>query len=155
MTTTEAFNTLLAACKAANAEADAAETAGRDLECGRARAKLRKLAEAIIAARPTELAPMAAQLRWLARRGSLLREDELVLQHIVEQLERLAGPGAVLLSADAAARIRCALVTVLENSGGGIAPEDDPDLSPGIGAAAQELERQLRTAYQLLEQTGG
>jgi hypothetical protein len=98
---------------------------------------------------------MAAQLRWLARRGSLLREDELVLQHIAEQLERLAGPGAVLLSADAAARIRCALVTVLEDSGGGIGPEDDPDLSPGIGAAAQELERQLRTAHQLLEQTGG
>jgi hypothetical protein len=46
-------------------------------------------------------------------------------------------------------------VTVLEDSGGGIRPEDDPDLSPGIGAAAQELERQLRTAHQLLEQTGG
>jgi hypothetical protein len=46
MTTTEEFNTLLAACKAANAEVDAAETAGRDVECGRACAKLRKLVEA-------------------------------------------------------------------------------------------------------------
>jgi hypothetical protein len=135
--------------------ADAAETAGRDLECERACAKLRELAEAIIAARPTELAPMAAQLRWLARRGSLLREDELALQHLAEQLERLAGSGAVVLSADAAARIRCALVTVLEDSGGGIGPEDDPDLSPGIGAAAQVVERQLRNAHELLEQTGG
>ena len=155
MTTTKEFHTLLAACEAANAEADAVETAGRDLECGRACAKLRKLAEAIIAARPTELAPMAAQLRWLARRGSLLREHELVLQHIAEQLELLAGPGAVLLPADVAARIRYALVTVLEDSGGGIGPKDDPDLSPGIRAAAQELGRQLRTAHQLLEQTGG
>jgi hypothetical protein len=43
---------------------------------------------------------MAAQLRWLTRRGSLLREDELVLQHLAEQLERRAGSGAVLLSAD-------------------------------------------------------
>jgi hypothetical protein len=60
-----------------------------------------------------------------------------------------------VLSADAAARIRGALVTALEDSGGGIGPEDDPDLSPGIGAAAQELERQLRTAHQLAAQTGG
>jgi hypothetical protein len=134
--------------------ADAAETAGRDLECERACAKLRELAEAIIAARPTELAPMAAQLRWLARRGSLLCEDKLALRHIAEQLERLGGSGVVLLSADAAARIRGTLVTALEYSGGGIGPENDPDLSPG-GAAAQELERQLRTAHQLLEQTEG
>jgi hypothetical protein len=100
MTTIEEFNTLLAANKAANAVADAAETAGRDLECERACAEFRELAEAIIAARPTELVPMAAQLRWLTRRGSLLREDELVLQHLAEQLERRAGSGAVLLSAD-------------------------------------------------------
>jgi hypothetical protein len=39
---------------------------------------------------------------------------------------------------------------VLEQTGGGVEPENDPDLSPGIGLYAQESERQLRAAYELL-----
>jgi hypothetical protein len=55
-----------------------------------------------------------------------------------------------VLFADAAAQIRAALFAVLEYSGGGIEPGDDPDLSPGIGLYAQESERQLRAAIKLL-----
>ena len=58
--------------------------------------------------------------------------------------------GGIVLSADAAAQIRAALLAVLEQTGGGVEPENDPDLSPGIGLYAQESERQLRAAYELL-----
>jgi hypothetical protein len=34
-------------------------------------------------------------------------------------------------------------------------PEDDPDLSPGIGLYAQESEPQLRAAIQPLDQAAG
>ena len=55
-----------------------------------------------------------------------------------------------MLSADAAAQIKAALLAVLEQTGGGVDPENDPNLSPGIGLYAQESERQLRAAYELL-----
>jgi hypothetical protein len=58
--------------------------------------------------------------------------------------------GVLVLSADAAAQIRAALLAVLHQTGGGVEPEDDPDRSPGMGLYAQESERQLRAAYELL-----
>ena len=70
------------------------------------------------------------------------------LEHIAEQLEAMSG--GIVLSADAAAQIRAALLAVLEHTGGGVESEDDPNLSPGIGLYAQESERQLRAAYELL-----
>jgi hypothetical protein len=75
---------------------------------------------------------------------------------VVADSSTASGPSSIF---DAALKILGSIgdITggVLEDSGGGIGPEDDPDLSHGIGAAAQELERQLRTAHELLEQTGG
>ena len=75
------------------------------------------------------------------------------LAHIAEQLEPFGG--GVLLSADAVQQIRAALLEVLQHSGSGMDREDDPDLSPGIGLYAQELERQLRAAIQLLDPVAG
>jgi hypothetical protein len=103
---------------------------------------------AILSARPTDPSVIAAQVGFLVADSVVDADACGVLEHIAEQLEALAG--GVVLSADAAAQIRAALLAVLEHSGGGIQPEDDPDLSPGIGLYAQESERQLRAAYELL-----
>jgi hypothetical protein len=91
---------------------------------------------------------MAAQLRFLAAEPAADADARGALEHIAEQLEALAG--GLVLSADAAAQIRAALLAVLEQTGGGVDPENNPDLSPGIGLYAQESERQLRAAYELL-----
>jgi hypothetical protein len=104
--------------------------------------------KAILSARPTDPSVMAAQLRFLVAESVVDADARGALDHIAEQLEGMAG--GVVLSADAAAQIRAALLAQLQHSGGGVAPEDDPDLSPGIGLYAQESERQLRAAYELL-----
>jgi hypothetical protein len=102
---------------------------------------------AILSARPTDPSVMAAQLRFLL--AELVDADARgALEHIAEQLEAMAG--GIVLSADAAAQIRATLLAVLEHTGGGVEAEHDPDLSPGIGLYAQESERQLRAAYELL-----
>jgi hypothetical protein len=91
---------------------------------------------------------MAAQLRFLVAESVVDADARGALDNIAEQLEAMAG--GIVLSADAAAQIRAALLAVLEHAGGGVEPEDDPDLSPGIGHYAQESERQLRAVYELL-----
>ena len=106
---------------------------------------------AILSARPTDPGAMAAQLRFLVAESAVNADARGALEHIADQLEVLAG--GVVLSADAAAQIRAALLAMLQHSGGEIEPEDDPDLSPGIGLHAQESERQLRAAYELLGAT--
>jgi hypothetical protein len=103
---------------------------------------------AILSARPTDPSVMAAQLRFLVADSVVDADARGALEHIAEQLEAL--DGGVVLSADAAAQIRAALLADLEHSGGGIEAGDDPDLSPGIGLYAQESERQLRAAIKLL-----
>jgi hypothetical protein len=108
---------------------------------------------AILSARPTDPGAMAVQLRFLVAGSAVNADARGALDHIAEQLDALAG--GVLLSADAVQQIRAALVAVLQHSGGGMEPEDDPDLSPGIGLYAQESERQLRAAIQLLDQAAG
>jgi hypothetical protein len=86
---------------------------------------------AILSARP-----MAAQLRFLVAGSAVNADARGALDHIAEQLEALAG--GILLSADAVQQIRAALLAVLQHSGGGIEPEDDPDrnraLRPGVRA---------------------
>jgi hypothetical protein len=104
--------------------------------------------KAILSARPSDPSVMAAQLRFLVAESVMDADARGALEHIAEQLEAMAG--GVVLSADAAAQIRAALLAVLEHSGGGVEPEENPDLSPGIGLYAQESERQLRAAYELL-----
>jgi hypothetical protein len=106
---------------------------------------------AILAARPTDPGVMAAQLRFLVADSTVDADTRIcdALEHIADQLKALAG--GVVLSAETAAQIRAALLAVLEHSGGGIEPEDDPDLSPGIGLYAQDSEHQLRAAYRLLD----
>jgi hypothetical protein len=96
---------------------------------------------------------MAAQLRFLVAGSAVNADARGALDHIAEQLEALAG--GILLSADAVQQIRAALLAVLQHIGGGMEPEDDPDLSPGIGLYAQESERQLRAAIQLLDHAAG
>jgi hypothetical protein len=108
---------------------------------------------AILSARPTDPGVMAVQLRFLVAGSTVDADARGALDHIAEQLEALAG--GVLLSADAVQQIRAALLAVLQHSGGGTEPEDDPDLSPGIGLYAQESERQLRAGIQLLDQAAG
>src|ERR671918_1196217 len=103
---------------------------------------------AILSARPTDPGVMAAQLRFLVADSVVDADARGALEHIAEQLEALAG--GVVLSAEAAAQVRAALLGVLEHSGGGIEAGDDADLSPGIGLYAQESERQLRAAIKLL-----
>lgn len=104
--------------------------------------------KAILSARPTDPSVMAAQLRFLIAESVVDADARGALEHIAEQLQAIAG--GLVLSADAAAQIRAALLAVLEQTGGGVEPENDPDLSPGIGLYAQESERQLRAAYELL-----
>jgi hypothetical protein len=104
--------------------------------------------KAILSGRPTDPSAMAAQLRFLVAESVVNAAARGALEHIAEQLEAMAG--GIVLSADAAAQIRAALLAVLEHTGGGVEPEDDPDLSPGIGLYAQESERELRAAYELL-----
>jgi hypothetical protein len=72
---------------------------------------------------------MAAQLRFLVAESVVNADARGALEHIAEQLEGMAG--GVVLSGDAAAQIRAALLAQLQHSGGGLAPEDDPDLSAG------------------------
>jgi hypothetical protein len=105
--------------------------------------------DAILSARPTD---PAAQLRFLVADPAVRADTRIcgALEHIADQLEALAG--GVVLSAGAAAQIRTALLAVLQDSGGGIEPEDDPDLSPGIGLYAKDSERQTRAAYRLVDQ---
>jgi hypothetical protein len=106
------------------------------------------------------LPPRLRRLRHTWRRSAEAdlepRAAELRSLEVVADSSTASGPSSIF---DAALKILGSIgdITggVLEDSGGGIGPEDDPDLSPGIGAAAQELERQLRTAHELLEQTGG
>jgi hypothetical protein len=104
--------------------------------------------KAILSARPTDPSVMAAQLRYLVAESVVDADARGALEHIAEQLEAMAG--GLVLSADAAAQIRETLLAVLEETGGGVETKDDPDLSPGIGLYAQESERQLRAAYELL-----
>jgi hypothetical protein len=104
--------------------------------------------KAILSARPTDPSVMAAQLRFLVAESVVDADARGALEHIAEQLEAMSG--GIVLSADAAAQIRAALLAVLEHTGGGVEAEDDPELSPGIGLYAQESERQLRAAYELL-----
>jgi hypothetical protein len=104
--------------------------------------------KAILSARPTDPRVMAAQLRFLVGESGVDVDARGALEHMAEQLEAMAG--GIVLSADAAAQIRAALLAVLEHTGGGVEPEHDPDLSPGIGLYAQGSERQLRAAYELL-----
>jgi hypothetical protein len=108
---------------------------------------------AILSARPTDPGVMAAQLRFLVAGLGANADARGALAHIAEQLEAFAS--GVLLSADAVQQIRAALLEVLQHSGGRMEPNDDPDLSPGIGLYAQESERQLRAAIQLLDQVAG
>jgi hypothetical protein len=108
---------------------------------------------AILSARPTDPGVMAAQLRFLVAGLGVNADARGALAHIAEQLDAFAS--GVLLSADAVQQIRAALLEVLQHSGGGMEPEDDPDLSPGIGLYAQQSERQLRAAIQLLDQAAG
>jgi hypothetical protein len=104
--------------------------------------------KAILSARPTDPSVMAAQLRYLVAESVVEADARGALEHIAEQLEAMSG--GIVLSADAATQIRAALLAVLEPTGGGVEPKDDPDLSPGVGLYAQESERQLRAAYELL-----
>jgi hypothetical protein len=104
---------------------------------------------AILSARPTDPSVMAVQLRFLVADSVVDADARGALEHIAEQLEALAG--GVVLSAEAAAQVRAALLAPLQEGGGGLSPEDDPDLSPGIGPQQQEVERRLRAAYRLLE----
>jgi hypothetical protein len=122
------------------------------IEEGAAGQRVIAASDAILSARPTDPGIMAAQLRFLVADPAVRADTRIcgALEHIADQLEALAG--GVVLSADAAAQIRTALLAVLQDSGGGIEPEDDPDLSPGIGLYAQDSERQLRAAYRLLDQ---
>jgi endonuclease III len=104
--------------------------------------------KAILSARPTDPSVMAAQLRFLVAESVVDAAARGALEHIAEQLEAMSG--GIVLSADAAAQIRAALLAVLEHTGGGVEAADDPNLSPGIGLYSQESERQLRAAYELL-----
>ena len=67
--------------------------------------------EAILSARPTDPSVMAAQLRFLVAKSVVDADARGALQHIAEQLEAMAG--SIVLSADAAAQIRAALLAVL------------------------------------------
>jgi hypothetical protein len=104
---------------------------------------------AILSARPTDPSVMAAQLRFLVADSVVDADARGALEHIAEQLEALAG--GVVLSAEAAAQVRAALLAPLQEGGGGPRPEDDPDLSLGIGPQPEEDERRLRAAYRLLK----
>ena len=105
---------------------------------------------AILSARPTNPSVMAAQLRVLVADSAVNADARGALEHIAEQLEALAG--GVVLTPEAAAQIRAALLVPLQECGGGLNPQDDPDLSPGIGPQQQEVERRIRAAIQLLDQ---
>jgi hypothetical protein len=72
---------------------------------------------------------MAAQLRFLVAGLAVNADARGALAHIAEQLEAFAG--GVLLSADAVQQVRAALLEVLQHSGGGMEPKDDPGLAPG------------------------
>jgi hypothetical protein len=117
-------------------------------EEGAAGQRVTAASKEILSARPTDPGVMAAQLRYLVAESVVDADARGALEHIAEQLEAMAG--VLVLSADAAAQIRAALLAVLEQTGGGVEAEDDPDLSPGIGLYAQESERQLRAACELL-----
>jgi hypothetical protein len=123
------------------------------IEDGAAGQRVTAASTAILSARPTDPGVMAAQLRFLVAGLAVNADARGALAHIAEQLEAFAG--GVLLSADAVQQIRAALLEVLQHSGGGMEPKDDPGLSPGIGLYAQESERQLRAAIQLLDQAAG
>jgi hypothetical protein len=141
------FATLLAEVKVA--ERLCSDARG-NIEEAAAGQRVTAASSAILSARPTAPGVMAAQLRFLVA-GSAVRADARgALAHIAEQLEAFAG--GVLLSAATVQQIRAALLEVLQHSGGGMEPKDDPDLSPGIGPYAQESERQLRAAIKLLDQ---
>ena len=95
---------------------------------------------AILSARPTDPGVMAAQLRFLVAGLGVNADARGALAHIAEQLEAFAS--GVLLSADAVQQIRAALLEVLQHSGGGMEPNDDPGpiagnraLRPGVGAS--------------------
>jgi hypothetical protein len=122
------------------------------IEEGAAGQRVIAASDAILSARPTDPGIMAAQLRFLVADPAVRADTRIcgALEHIADQLEALAG--GVVLSAGAAAQIRTALLAVLQDSGGGIEPEDDPDLSPGIGLYAKDSERQTRAAYRLVDQ---
>jgi hypothetical protein len=120
------------------------------IEEGAAGQRVNAASSAILSARPTDPGVLAAQLRFLVAGLAVNADARGGLAHIAEQLEAFAG--GVLLSADAVQQVRAALLEVLQHSGGGMEPKDDPDLMPGSGLYAQESERQLRAAIQLLHQ---
>jgi hypothetical protein len=143
--TASEFAALLAEVKVAERVCSNAKGSNEEEAAGQ---RVIAASSAILSARPSDPGVMAAQLRFVAAHSAVDAGARGALEHIAQQLEALAG--GVVLSADAAAQIRAALLAVLQHSGGGPEPEDDPDLSPGIGLYAQESERQLRAAYDLL-----
>jgi hypothetical protein len=70
---------------------------------------------AILSTRPTDPGVMAAQLRFLVADSAVDPDARGALEHIAEQLEALAG--GVVLTAEAAAQIRAALLAVREALG--------------------------------------
>jgi hypothetical protein len=81
MTTTKEFLAILAEARAAEAEAQA------DV----AEARFMAASAALLDARPTDPAHMAAQLRWLISYFIAEATAVVVLEHIADQLEAMAG----------------------------------------------------------------
>jgi hypothetical protein len=102
---------------------------------------------AILSARPTDPSVMAVQLRFLVAGLAVNADARGALEHIADQLEMLAG--GVVLSAEAAAQIRAALVGAIEDMG--VLHEDDPEPEPGL----DEDVRPLCDALELLDEARG
>jgi hypothetical protein len=67
-------------------------TGGAGLECDLVGQRARRAQEAILAARPTTLAAMTMQLKWLAEsKGEIGEEQGSILEHVTQQLEAMAG----------------------------------------------------------------
>jgi hypothetical protein len=108
--------------------------------------RMTELHEALINARPTDPAVLAAWLRWATEPGLNVTGVEGGVAHVADQLEAMAAPGAVTLKPDAVAAIRDALVAAIEFHGGDVDHEPDPGLSEGV----RQLQAQAQTALVLL-----
>jgi hypothetical protein len=94
---------------------------------------------------------MAMQLRWLLHEIEVgdYPDDRGVLEHVAERLEAMAG--GLLLSSDAAAQVREALLHALYSAAGEL-EQYEGDFK--LYDRTREQEAQLRAAILLIDQAG-
>jgi hypothetical protein len=108
--------------------------------------------DALLAARPSQPAVMAMQLRWLIREIEVgdYPDDRGVLEHVARWLDGLAG--VLLLSGDAVAQVREALRYALYRAA---SEPEEYENRPRLADRNREQEaRMLRAAILLIDQAG-